>query len=223
LENRLKRSDLQAAQTLLLVEDEEVLRGLLREHLAATHPRIRVVEEGDGGSAWHRFRNEKPQFCVVDLRLPGIDGGALVQMMLESSTPPRILILTAQLNWRPSFIIRSQHILFFLDKTAPLEEFNRALRALIDRDAVEERRYQIARSPGPGSEDFGLTSRERQMVSLIGSGIKIRQIADMLGISPHTALTHRKNILRKLGIHSSSHLVRFAIENGLSVTGLDRQ
>jgi DNA-binding CsgD family transcriptional regulator len=145
----------------------------------------------------------------------------LVQLVLESNDPPWILILTAQLNWHPTFVLRSPQLLFFLDKTAPLKDFNRALRALIDRDMAEERSYQIARNPHPGAKDFGLTSRERQIVALIGSAQNIQEIADLLGISPHTVQTHRKNVLRKLGMHSSSHLVRFAIESGLCAKGLD--
>lgn len=202
--------------TLLLVEDEEVLRGLLREHIAFNHPRIRILETGDGASGWAIFRKEQPEYCVIDLRLPTMDGWSLIELMAGHHTPPRILILTAQTNWVPPGPFRCSERVLFLDKTAPLEKLSSALRELITKDTGQESAFSLSGVGTNRTEDIGLTKRERLIVSLIGGGMPIRSIAEMLGISLHTALTHRKNILRKLDLNSSNQLVRYAIETGIS-------
>jgi len=61
-----------------------------------------------------------------------------------------------------------------------------------------------------------LTERERTVLTLIGEGKRTKEIAAELGITFKTAVTHRSNIMDKLGIHEGPNLVRFAIRNGLS-------
>lgn len=60
-----------------------------------------------------------------------------------------------------------------------------------------------------------LTKREIEILTLISEGNSTKEIAELKNISFHTAEWHRKNISRKLGIHKSSELVRFAVESGL--------
>jgi DNA-binding CsgD family transcriptional regulator len=68
------------------------------------------------------------------------------------------------------------------------------------------------RSSCPGvMAEAGLTPRERQVVGLLADGKSNKEVGQMLGISVHTAETHRANIMRKLKLHSMSALVRYAI------------
>jgi DNA-binding CsgD family transcriptional regulator len=60
-----------------------------------------------------------------------------------------------------------------------------------------------------------LTSREREIAQLIGEGKSTKEIASSLGISVKTAETHRTNLMRKLGVHSVSEVVKYAIRNNL--------
>jgi DNA-binding NarL/FixJ family response regulator len=61
-----------------------------------------------------------------------------------------------------------------------------------------------------------LTLRERQVLQLIAEGHSSREVAESLGISPKTAESHRSNLMRKLGIHDTAGLVRYAIRRGLT-------
>ncbi len=62
-----------------------------------------------------------------------------------------------------------------------------------------------------------LTSRERAIVQLVAEGKSNKEVAAELGISVKTAETHRANIMRKLDLHSTSELVRYAVRNGIIV------
>jgi DNA-binding NarL/FixJ family response regulator len=68
-------------------------------------------------------------------------------------------------------------------------------------------------APARGEESTALTSREREVVQLIAEGKTTKELAAGLGISEKTAETHRTNIMRKLGVHSVSEVVRYAIRN----------
>ena len=223
LNSNARISNWQQGGSLLLVEDEDVLRGLLIEHIAAKHPEIAVIEAGDGVAAWNLFQQEAPQFCIVDLRLPGMDGLSLIQLMLASLRPPRILILTAQPDWKHPAALDGREGIFFLDKTAPLADLSRALKGLISKDAIEGKRFRLTGGVGKQAKTHQLTKREQLVLAMIGGGLSIRSISEILGISPHTTLTHRKNILRKLELNSSVQLVRFALESGITVSRTQQQ
>lgn len=65
------------------------------------------------------------------------------------------------------------------------------------------------------SDPSVLSSREIEVTRLIADGLKTKELADKLGISFHTAHTHRRNILKKVGVRSSSELIRYAIDTGI--------
>lgn len=65
------------------------------------------------------------------------------------------------------------------------------------------------------AENTVLTNKEREVLALIGAGKRTREIADMLYISPITVMTHKRNIMRKLDLHSVSELVRYVFNNNL--------
>ena len=60
-----------------------------------------------------------------------------------------------------------------------------------------------------------LTTREREVLQLAAEGLTNAQIADKLSISPRTAETHRANMMRKLNLHSSTDLIRYALQRGI--------
>ena len=70
--------------------------------------------------------------------------------------------------------------------------------------------------PGmPRKEGGALTNRQRQVLRLIADGLTEREIGTELGISFHTVHVHKNNIMRKLGLHTKAHLVRFALQAGI--------
>ena len=62
-----------------------------------------------------------------------------------------------------------------------------------------------------------LTTREREILKLVGEGFKNKDIAEQLGISPKTIEKHRANLMDKLNLHNTSELTAYAIEKGLVV------
>lgn len=203
---------------LLIVEDEIVFRDLLHAHLAATEPDIEVLQAGDGMEAWQMFKTKLPDFCIVDLHLPQMDGVSLLNLFASHSHSSRVLVLTGRgdTEMLSRRLPRIEH-LYWLEKGTSLSALDEALAVLLGRSTAGEDDLQPpALDTGWGSE-IPLTPREKGVLALIASGLPMRQIAASLGISVLTAQTHRRNIMRKLGLHTSTQLSRFAFEHGLAV------
>lgn len=114
-----------------------------------------------------------------------------------------------------------------LDKTVLLEEgtsreeekkMKSVIRISDTQQQILETILEITRKhggAGPGPQAERLTERERTVVRLVSLGMTNKQIADRLFLSAHTVLTHRKNIISKLGIKSVSGLTVYAIVNNI--------
>ena len=75
----------------------------------------------------------------------------------------------------------------------------------------------LSRSEDEAARDTlgGLTAREMEILTALAEGRTNDEIAELLTISPHTVARHRENLMRKLGLHSRSELVKYAIRKGL--------
>lgn len=207
----------QVTSKVLVVEDEAIFRSLLCDHLQSSFETCNVLEASDGQMGWEQFRIHRPEFCIVDLRLPKLSGEMLINLMQSEPSPPRILVLTGQsLADLPDIVARTNK-LFFVEKMAPLEKLNEALSNLFNFRSAEP--WQIEPS-GPAVEPpprlDQLTRRERTILGMVGEGKSSEAIAELLGVSVHTVRTHRRNLMQKLRIRTCAVLVRYAISSGLT-------
>ncbi len=144
-----------------------------------------------------RIRKEKPnlQFLVVT---SDTDKGNIFQI-LETGVNS---ILTKHCS--RDEIINAVHA------TARKEKFfcNTVLDIILEKQLGKEEKE-------PNCAPTSLTNREVEIVTLVAQGISTRDMADQLCLSTHTIYTHRKNIMKKLGINSVSELVLYAINSGI--------
>ncbi len=202
--------------SLLLVEDEVFIRSLLRRHLQLTQPQLDVFEAGDGVQAWSLFRQKTPVFAVVDIMLPGMDGNALLRLMARHHQPPRVMVLTACSSAEDlAGLRRDLNHFIWMQKGTSLEQLDVAFGDLMSARPITLKTKPAA-AENTGAAPHALTPRERIVLSLIASGQRSRGISEILGISLHTIHVHRRNIMRKLHLHSTPQLVVYAIKHGLT-------
>ena len=106
-----------------------------------------------------------------------------------------------------------------IDKNAMFAAFQTVLNGNnhYDQGYQNEITQQLIKSPDQAPNKLNkLSSREKQVLVLIASGYSAKKIAQILFISPGTVEVHRRNIMKKLNIHKSTDLTRFAIENNLT-------
>ncbi len=154
----------------------------------------------------------KPDICIVDIEMPGMDGVETVRLIRQSDSSIKIMALTMHDEWH--FVNKmiaagaNGYLLKNVEREVFIETINRVLAG---EDFVTEGMTQ-KRVEGPDD----LTDREREILKQIVLGKSNKEIADSLYISARTADTHRTNIKRKLKLSTLSQLIQYAKENGIS-------
>lgn len=155
---------------------------------------------------------------ILDLRLKDIDGFKVLEKVRSHYPQLRILILTMYDNH--SLVQKAKQLKAngYVLKDISNSELVHALRSLEPDNFFL---HDALKQPGEADSDdsfvdsMQLTKRELEIVRLLAHGKTNEEISEELFISYHTVRTHRKNLMKKLGVETTVDLVRFAYDNGL--------
>jgi DNA-binding NarL/FixJ family response regulator len=175
-----------------------------------------LAQVGDGEAAWEAIRNRKPELALLDLALGKPSGLEVARRVHAAELPTRCLMLTTDAD--PSLAaqaLRAGAAGCFI-KDSGFEELMLALRSIDTGETFVSPSIatRMPAPPGTGRES-PLSVREREIVRLVAAGQSSKAIARTLDISHQTVDTHRRRILKKLDLHSSAEVVRYAIRSGL--------
>jgi DNA-binding NarL/FixJ family response regulator len=183
--------------------------------------RIEVVGEASNGiQARSLVRKLNPDVVVLDHMMPKLNGIETARQILQESPHARIVILTMRTEERLAFEAVQAGVLGYVLKTQPIEDLARAIRTVARKDVYLS--SSLARVVVKGLLDKTqtttgpLSARERQVLQLIAEGHSTKEIAVVLGIGIKTVDSHRSRIIKKLDIHHTAGLVRYAIRQGLT-------
>lgn len=209
---------------VLVADDHAIVREGVRMILAR-EPDIEVVgEAGDGQQALDQVAKLRPQVVVMDISMPGMGGIEATQRVRAEHADVQVLALTMHEDESYVFQLLRAGAAGYVLKRAAAQDLVQAVRAAargeaflypsVARKVVED--YLRRVEAGEERERYdGLTTREKEILTLIAQGLSNQQIAGQLYISIKTVQTHRAHILEKLGLHDRTELVRYAIRKGL--------
>jgi len=215
--------------TVLIADDQALVRVGLRKILEAEPETSVVGEAGDGNDAVAEARSLRPDVVLMDIRMPVLDGIEATRRIVRDRAHTRVLILTTfGLDTYVYDALRAGASGFML-KDAPPEEIAAAVRIVasgeallapaVTRAVIEEfaRQPRIPTSaPPPVTE---LTPREHEVFDLLARGKSNREICEQLVISEATAKTHVARILQKLDLSDRVQVVIYAYETGFVAPG----
>lgn len=208
---------------VLIADDHEVVRDGLRRVIEAGGDFSVVAEARDGREAVRLAREHRPDVAVIDLWMPGVSGEEAIRCIASDDGHTKVLALSAHDEWGRVRAALQAGALGYVVKSAAAAELIEALHALCDGRAylspavAQHVVDELGAAEAPRSPLAQLTEREREVLALIAEGLSSKEIAARLGHSPKTAETHRASVMRKLGVHKTSSLVRIAIREGLVV------
>jgi DNA-binding NarL/FixJ family response regulator len=212
--------------TLLLVDDEPLVRVGFSMVLEAQDDLAVVGQAGDGARAVELARELRPDVVVMDVRMPGVDGVEATRRIVAEGLPSRVLVLTTFDLDEYAFAALRAGASAFLVKNAEPAELLRAVRAVARGDAVLSPRVTrrlletlASRLPAgapPDPRAASLTDREREVLRAVARGESNAEIAAGLVLSELTEKTHVARILGKLGLRDRTQAAVFAHTHGLA-------
>ena len=182
-------------------------------------PGLRVLGGAkDGREALDMVERLQPQVVLMDLVMPLLDGVEATRRIRRHCRDTRVLVLTGVAGSDRVLEALRAGASGMVPKTADLGELERAIRAVAAGDLYVSPEMagpllgHLATNDGPldNAPGLALSTREREVVQLIGEGQSTREIAAGLVISPKTVAQHKANIIRKLGLKGTRELQVFA-------------
>ena len=210
---------------ILVADDHEVVRRGLCSLLAA-HSGWEVCGEAvDGREAVAKANQLRPDIVVMDIGMPSLNGLAATNKILEDAPQQRVLILTVNQSEQLVREVLEAGARGYVLKSDAARDLVAAVEALEQgRTFFTPHVGDFVLSgflDGSGAKTVNvprLTPREREIVQLLAEGKSTKEVAGILNLSVKTAETHRSNVMRKLGIHSISELVLYALRNNIIQT-----
>jgi two-component system response regulator NreC len=209
---------------LLLVDDHAVVRSGLRMLLEPEADFEIVGEAGSGREALRAVAEMRPDIVLMDIGLPDISGIEAAAEIKRLRPETAIVALTIHEDEEYFFKMLAAGASGYVPKRAAPEELLTALRAAATGEVylypslakLLVTDYLAQDSAARQAETLdGLTDREREVLAHLADGASNGEIAETLSISPKTVARHRENIMRKLGLHSRTELVKYAIRKGI--------
>jgi two-component system invasion response regulator UvrY len=205
---------------IVIADDHEILREGIKK-IIRSHKDMRVVAEaGDLAHTIQLVEKHAPDIVILDLGLPGHDGlEGLAEMRRRFPSVP-VLILSMYPEERFAIRALKTGASGYVTKAMAAEELIKAIRKIVTGGtyispcAAELLALNIRKQQDTVSHQ-SLTDRELQVISMLGAGKQIKQIAAELSISISSVNTYRVRIFRKMGLASNAAVIRYAVEHGL--------
>ncbi|WP_172383621.1 response regulator transcription factor [Streptomyces sp. MNP-20] len=217
--------------TVLLVDDEPLVRAGLRAVLEA-QPDIEVVgEAADGAAVIPLVRRLRPDVVAMDVRMPLLDGIEATRAVLRTvQDPPKIVVITTFENDEYVYEALRAGADGFLLKRARPAEIVHAVRLVAEGESLlfpaAVRRLAASHGEERGEEGAraafaraGLTGREEEVLRLMARGLSNAEIAGRLVVGTETVKSHVSAVLAKLGARDRTQAVIVAYESGFVAPG----
>ena len=208
---------------LLLVDDHRMLREALRSLFARAHDIEVVGEAGDGRKAIEMARELVPEVVVMDIGMRELNGIGATRQIREENSRIKVIVLSTHSDER--YVLRALEAgaSGYVLKVSAFDELLGAVRAVsagksfLSPDVTDVVIDQWRGTPAPrSSPDESLGPREREVLQLLAEGKTSPEISRRLHLSVRTVETHRRNLMRKLGLHSVAELTKYAVREGIT-------
>ncbi len=206
---------------LVIIEDQTAVREMLVAILGSDPAYEIVGQAGDGQAGVQLCLETSPDVCILDAKLPGLNGVDVLRRVRKKLPQLRTLIFSGYENPVLLREMLAAGANGFLEKTAPLSELKRGLEIVANGSdffgpAITQLIRTVAEHPERATSAADpLTDREREVLQLVAESHSTREIAAKLGLSAKTVDNHRTNLMGKLGLHDVASLTRHALDVGL--------
>jgi len=211
--------------TVLLAEDHMVVREGLRRLLEAESDIEVVGEATNGRHAVSMTRKLRPAVVIMDIAMPQLNGLEATRQIRKAIPDAKVLILSAHSDdayvervtalGAMGYLIKQTSAQFLTEAIREVQKGNTFFSPSIAQRRRHRNQESLDRKGRLKARTVRLSSREAEVLQLIAEGKPNKQVAAELGISIKTVEKHRDHLMRKLDIHDTAGLTRYAIEAGI--------
>ncbi|MCC6727126.1 MAG: response regulator transcription factor [Saprospiraceae bacterium] len=208
-------------KSAIIIADAHYLTRLGLRHILAEIPSCELVGEASSEhQLLHKLHTTKADIVVLDYNQPGKFTTDTVEKVRQISPQSRLLIISGDDDKKTIYQVLESGVNSFLSKHCGEKEIVDAIEATTRNEkfyCTNVLNHLLEKS-FPKETDCAptpLSPREIDIVRLVANGLIAKEIAGKLKLSTHTVYTHRKNIMKKLKLGTTSELVRFALTEGL--------
>lgn len=211
---------------ILIIDDHPLFREGLKSIIERDKRFCVAGEAGSGKEGIQMAQDLKPALALVDISLPDING---IQVTRELGTKmPSVKVMIVSMHAKIDYIAEAFQAgaIGYIAKDSASDRLIQGIETVLSEDyfldssvshqVVEKlMQFPVKEAKIADTEYGALTPREQEVMRLLAEGNPPKEIADRLCISPKTVENHRANIMKKLDIHSTMELVRYAARLGL--------
>jgi DNA-binding NarL/FixJ family response regulator len=209
---------------IVLADDHTILRKGLRLLLERETDFKVVAEASHGKEAVDAVEREVPDVVIMDIAMPMMNGIEATKRVNE--THPKTAVIILSVHSDEAYVLRALKAgaRGYLLKDSAESDLIQAVRAVVAGKAyfspavskiLADDYVRQVREQGVEDPYDLLTARERELLQLIAELKATKEIAELLGLSPHTVDTHRGNLMQKLNIHSIPEVILYAVRRGV--------
>ena len=205
---------------LLLADDHQLVRHGLRL-LVEQAGMVVMGEASDGPEALQLAHTHTPEVAILDIAMPHLNGVETARRLRETLPQLKSILLT--MHTEEAYVLEALQAgaVGYVVKTQAAADLVEAIRTAVQGGIYVSPLvlHAVVQASVRGTPRLAdpLTSREREVLQRIAEGQTTKEIAASLALSVKTAESHRINLMRKLDIHETATLVRYAIRRGLTV------
>lgn len=205
--------------SIIIADSQFLIRVGLRQ-LLSTFPACEIVAEATNElQLVEQLKKYKPGMVVLDYNQPMRFSPDTIEKIRSISPSTQILVISGDEDKKTIYRVLESGVNSFLSKQCGEKEITDAVLATASGEkfyCTNVLNHLLEKSfPKEDCSPTSLTPREIQIVQLVASGLIAKEIAGKLNLSTHTVYTHRKNIMKKLQIGSTSELVLYAVNEGI--------
>ena len=208
---------------IVVADDHEVVRKGLRAILEAQDGWEITGEAATGREAVELAKEYRPDVVVLDITMPELNGLEATRQILKAVPTTEVLILTMHESEQVvqevldagarGYVLKSDAGRELVAAVDALSQHKPVFTSRVSEMVLEGYLSDATRRASAETSHRRLTPREREILQLLAEGKSNKEVATVLGISTKTVEAHRANIMHKLGLHSMSDIVHYAIRN----------